>query len=83
MDDELVFLNGILEKAVYTEQTEGFANLEVKNMVYRLQRALYGLKGDPRAWYKRLHSYITKIRLTLKNYKSNVYLKVESEEKLN
>ena len=36
MDDELVFLNGILEKAVYTEQTEGFANLEVKNMVYRL-----------------------------------------------
>ena len=82
MDDELVFLNGILEKVVYTEQSEGFTNLEVKNMVYRLQRALYGLKGDPRAWYKRLHSYLTKIILTLKIYKSNVYLKVESEERL-
>ena len=58
MDVKSIFLNGILDEEVYIEKPKGFIDPNKKDMVYKLHRALYGLKKDPRAWYERLHNYI-------------------------
>ncbi|MDF3681030.1 reverse transcriptase domain-containing protein [Enterobacter hormaechei] len=46
-------------------------------MVCRLQKALYGLKKAPRAWYKRLHNYLVKIAFEKLDDNNNFYLKTE------
>lgn len=45
------FLNGLLQEEVYVEQPPGFVNLTHPNYVFKLDKALYGLKKAPRAWY--------------------------------
>ena len=44
MDVKSAFLNGELEEEVYMEQLDGFQVQEEENHVYRLKKALYGLK---------------------------------------
>jgi hypothetical protein len=51
MDVKIAFLNGFLEEEVYVRQPPGFESVEFPHRVYRLRKALYGLKPAPRAWY--------------------------------
>ena len=44
MDVKSEFLNDILEEEAYIEQPEGFVDPNKKNMVFKLNKALYGLK---------------------------------------
>ena len=44
MDAKSTFLNGILDEEVYIEQPKGFIDIDKRNMVYKLHKALYGLK---------------------------------------
>jgi hypothetical protein len=57
MDIKSVFLNGFIEEEVYVKQPPGFENPKFPNRVYKLQKALYGLKLAPRAWYDRLKPF--------------------------
>nr|GEV99827.1 retrovirus-related Pol polyprotein from transposon TNT 1-94 [Tanacetum cinerariifolium] len=50
MDVKTTFLNGDLEEEVYVSQLEGFVVPDHTTHVYRLKKALYGLKHAPRAW---------------------------------
>ena len=43
---------------VYVSQPPRFENFEYPNHVYKLKRALYGLKKAPRAWYERLSKFL-------------------------
>ena len=54
MDVKSAFLNGMLQEEVYMEQPKGFVDSHRPDDVYKLKRALYGLKQTPRAWYGRL-----------------------------
>ncbi|GKB60135.1 retrovirus-related pol polyprotein from transposon TNT 1-94 [Tanacetum coccineum] len=47
MDVKIAFLNGILREEVYVSQPNGFVDPENPNHVYRLKKALYGLKHAP------------------------------------
>ncbi|GJY70136.1 retrovirus-related pol polyprotein from transposon TNT 1-94 [Tanacetum coccineum] len=49
MDVKTSFLNGILKEEVYVSQPEGFVHQDHPNHVFRLKKALYGLKEAPRA----------------------------------
>ena len=44
MDVNISFLNGVIEDDVYIKQLEGFETFDSGSHVYRLKRALYGLK---------------------------------------
>ena len=54
----MLFLNGYLNEEVYTEQPKGFVDPSFPNHVYRLKKALHGLKQAPRAWYERLTQFL-------------------------
>nr|GEY85480.1 hypothetical protein [Tanacetum cinerariifolium] len=58
MDVKTAFLNGNLRKDVYVSQPEGFVDPVNPNHVYKLKKALYGLKHAPRAWYDMLSSFL-------------------------
>ena len=60
MDVKSAFLNGILQEEVYVEQPKGFVDLHKPDDVYKLKRAVYGLKQAPKAWYDRLTVYLAK-----------------------
>jgi hypothetical protein len=44
MDVKSAFLNGPIKEEVYVEQPPGFEDSEYSNHVYKLSKALYGLK---------------------------------------
>src|SRR3954469_2985920 len=54
MDVKSAFLNGPLHKLVYVKQPLGFEDAKFPNHVYKLDKALYGIKQAPRAWYEHL-----------------------------
>ncbi|GJY15503.1 retrovirus-related pol polyprotein from transposon TNT 1-94, partial [Tanacetum coccineum] len=58
MDVKTAFLNGPLKEEIYVSQPIGFIDPEFPYHVYRLKKALYGLKKAPRAWYDKLYSFL-------------------------
>ena len=44
MDVKSAFLNGFIEEKFYVEQPLGFENFDLPNHVFKLSKALYGLK---------------------------------------
>ncbi|GJR56765.1 integrase, catalytic region, zinc finger, CCHC-type containing protein [Tanacetum coccineum] len=58
MDVKTAFLNGPLKEELYVSQPEGFIDSEFPNYVYKLKKAIYGLKQEPRAWYDKLSSFL-------------------------
>jgi hypothetical protein len=54
MDVNSAFLYSFLQEIVYVEQAEGFKEPGKEDWVYLLNRALYGLKQSPRAWFMRI-----------------------------
>ena len=54
------FLNGDLKEEVFVKQPPGFEDAELPNHVFRLNKALYGMKQAPRAWYERLSKFLLK-----------------------
>jgi hypothetical protein len=53
-------LNGPLQEEVYVEQPPGFEDSKFPNHVYKLHKALYGIKQAPRAWYECLKDFLLK-----------------------
>ena len=58
MDVKSVFINGYINEEVYVEQPPSFEDDKKPNHVYKLKKALYGLKKAPRAWYERLRDFL-------------------------
>ncbi|GKB22398.1 retrovirus-related pol polyprotein from transposon TNT 1-94 [Tanacetum coccineum] len=58
MDIKTAFLNGKLREEIYVSQPEGFVDQDNPTHVYKLKKALYGLKHAPRVWYDMLSSFL-------------------------
>ncbi|GJX73913.1 retrovirus-related pol polyprotein from transposon TNT 1-94, partial [Tanacetum coccineum] len=58
MDVKMAYLNGILREEVYVSQPDGFVDQDNLNHVYKLKKALDGLKQAPRAWYDLLSKFL-------------------------
>jgi hypothetical protein len=61
LDVKTAFLNGDLEEEVYMKYPPGF---EVPGKVWRLQKALYGLRQAAQAWHKKLKTSLVASGLT-------------------
>ncbi|KAK1697134.1 hypothetical protein QYE76_013831 [Lolium multiflorum] len=57
MDIKSAFLNGPLHEEVYVKQPPGFEDPHFPDHVFKLNKALYGLK-PPRAWYEHLRELL-------------------------
>ncbi|GKA90238.1 retrovirus-related pol polyprotein from transposon TNT 1-94 [Tanacetum coccineum] len=64
MDVKIAFLNGKLNEEVYVCQPEGLVDPNHPTHVYRLKKALYGLKHAPRAWYDTLSRFLLDIKFS-------------------
>nr|GFA12900.1 hypothetical protein [Tanacetum cinerariifolium] len=64
MDVKTAFLHGLLKKDVYICQLEGFINANHPSHVYKLKKALHGLKQAPRAWYDELSTFLLQNRFS-------------------
>ena len=51
MDVKETFLHGDLDEEIYLKQHEGFIVNGKKELVFKLNKSLYGLKRSPRMWY--------------------------------
>nr|GEV05189.1 copia protein [Tanacetum cinerariifolium] len=58
MNVKTVFLHGNLREEVYVSQPDGFVDPDNSNHVYKVKKAIYGLKQAPHAWYDMLSPFL-------------------------
>ena len=58
LDVHNVFLNGDLQEQVFMMQPPGFEDSSCPTLFCHLQKALYGFKQAPGAWFHKLNSFI-------------------------
>jgi len=64
LDVKNAFLHATLSETVYCSQPAGFVDSSRPDMVYRLNKSLYGLKQAHRAWYSRFASFLLTLGFT-------------------
>ena len=76
------FLNGDLNEDVYVTQPEGFVEKGKEDHVYKLSKALYGLRQAPRAWNIKLDRVLKEMEFTKCTKEPAVYQKKQKGELL-
>ena len=74
-DVKLAFLNGELKQDVYIAQPKGFIVEGKEEKVYKLRKALCGLKQAPWAWYSKIDSYFHENEFQRSMNEPNLYVK--------
>lgn len=82
MDVKSAFLNGELMEDVYVIQPDGFVKEGQEHLVYKLIKALYGLRQAPRAWYAKLSKCLERLGFVKCPFEHAVYTKREGNEAL-
>ncbi|CAA7027704.1 unnamed protein product [Microthlaspi erraticum] len=80
LDVKSAFLHGNLEEDVYIEQPLGFEVAGEAEKVYKLRKALYGLRQAPRAWYSRIEGYFEKEGFAKCYCEHTLFVKTEKEK---
>nr|GEZ82661.1 zinc finger, CCHC-type [Tanacetum cinerariifolium] len=75
LDVKSAFLNGDLKEEVYVTQPEGFVQLGNSRKVYKLIKALYGLRQAPRAWNVKLDQTLKSLDFKKRNLEQAIYTK--------
>ncbi|GJT89234.1 zinc finger, CCHC-type containing protein [Tanacetum coccineum] len=75
LDVKSAFLHGDLKEEVYVTQPEGFIQRGNLGKVYKLTKALYGLRQAPRAWNVKLDQTLKSLDFKKCNLEQAVYTK--------
>lgn len=82
LDVKSAFLNGELLEEVYVTQPDGFVKKGQESKVYRLLKALYGLRQAPREWNARLDKCLTELGFVKCQHEQAVYTRYKKESVL-
>ena len=82
LDVKSAFLHGYLEEQVFIEQPPGYIKVGNEDGVYKLKKALHGLKQAPRAWYSRIEAYFLKDGFIKCPYEHTMFVKVGDRRKI-
>ena len=74
-DVKNAFLHGDLKEEVYMDIPPGYTTSSSTKVVCKLQRALYGLKQSPRAWFGRFSLAMKKYGFQQSNLDHTLFLK--------
>lgn len=75
----LAFLHGKLYEVVFVEQPCGYVQKGNEHKVYKLKKALYGLKEASCAWYSRMEAYFMKEGYEKCDYEHTLFIKISKE----
>ena len=81
MDVKTAFLNGDLDEEIYMEQPEGFIDPHRPSMVYRLHKAIYGLKQAARVWNDKINSTLVEMGFERLTSDYGIYVFKQGESK--
>ena len=79
LDVKFSFLNGDLKEEVYLVQPEGFVKQGQEHLVYRLRKALYGLKHALRSWYVKIDTFFHQNGFVKSKNDPNLHVKKDEE----
>jgi hypothetical protein len=81
LDVKSAFLHGDLIEEVYIDQPAGY-HKGGSDKVYKLKKALYGLRQAPRAWYSRVESYFHVAKFEKCPYEHTLFVKHGERDKI-
>ncbi|KAM0047020.1 putative RNA-directed DNA polymerase [Helianthus debilis subsp. tardiflorus] len=73
LDIKSAFLHGELKEEVYVVQPEGFVKEGEEHKLYKLSKALYGLRQAPRAWNTKLNNILLDMKFRRCSQEQAVY----------
>ncbi|KAJ0970051.1 hypothetical protein J5N97_022928 [Dioscorea zingiberensis] len=82
MDVKSAFLNGELEEEVYVCQPPGYEKKNNEEKVFKLRKALYGLRQAPRAWYSKLDRSLASLGFERSPHEHAVYKRCTGKSSL-
>ena len=82
LDVKTAFLHGELKEDVYVCQPEGFERKGSRDKVYKLNKALYGLRQAPRAWNNKLNHILGELQFIKCSKEPTVYRREVQEHLL-
>ncbi|KAG7570069.1 Glycosyltransferase 61 [Arabidopsis thaliana x Arabidopsis arenosa] len=82
LDVKTAFLHGELKETVFVSQPEGFEKKGYEEKVYKLNKALYGLRQAPRAWNNKLNHILCELKFKKCSKEPSVYRKEVKEHLL-
>ncbi|KPJ11482.1 Retrovirus-related Pol polyprotein from transposon TNT 1-94 [Papilio machaon] len=82
MDVKTAFLNGDLRETVYMVQPDGYKVKGKENYVFKLNKAIYGLKQASKAWYDKIDSALTDLQFRKTLSEPCVYIRSDAPDNL-
>ena len=82
LDVKTAFLHGELKEDVFVTQPEGFVVAREEHKVYKLRKALYGLRQAPRAWNIKLNQILRGLNFKRCSKEPSLYRKERNQELL-
>jgi hypothetical protein len=74
IDIQNAFLHGLLTEEVFMSQPPGFTHPSYPQHICKLNKAIYGLKQAPQAWFSRLTNKLLSIGFTASKADSSLFL---------
>src|SRR5260221_185174 len=74
MDVKTAFLNGDLDHTIFMDPPPGSANFGIPNVVWKLEKSLYGLKQVLHAWYQKAKQEFSQLGFIQCNMDHSVFV---------